>query len=175
MATATFTAYTGTTLSVYFVGTFQAVDYCQSISVMSDTNADYNDPGAAVVLLRDAATNFIMAYRNDVPLADGTVSFTGLGTLLAGARFDGTNYNIRLGSNTGAEASSTAFDVHRILLMSANTALPTGATNQEFCEGAVWFGDIGDAAMQDDSGECPHLLERDLDGAEPSGLSLRDR
>lgn len=154
LLTDAFTAYTGTTISCYVVGQINIgpgtpVDGGRFAGVTNGTNPDWQTADGAILLCTRITTFAFQGTRNSIDLGDSSPLTTGETTVFAaGVRFDGTNWNIRVGSNTLSEASSGSFNVSRICMGIHDGTNGNMSYLQANYEYGIWFSDIGDSAMQ---------------------------
>lgn len=140
-ATATFTAYTGTTLSCFARGlTGSNADYyARFVGLSKDAGVDYTPPSNAALILQSAGGGNWVTYRaSDL---GNTINTPATSDGLISAIADGTNLKLRDGTNTGTAASSASWDFNRILL-GYQTATSSGiGSGAKFAEVVLWTSD----------------------------------
>lgn len=144
------TAYTGTTLSSYYVGTFArdpGLFGTYGIGVANGSTALWSGNNGAILLYRFDKTVSAYQYRNTTGATlPNSRSIWEDERVVAVTRFTGATSVNDTGFATATLASTAAFNFNKIIVGGVNDSSHNMSINSKFSECAVWKTDIGATA-----------------------------
>lgn len=148
--TAVLTAYTGTALSSYYVGTFARDPGSfgsYGIGVANGSTAVWSGNNGAILLYRFDKTVAAYQYRNTVGATlPNSRSFFEDERVVSITRFTGTESVCDTGYAIATLASTAAFNFNKVIVGGVNDASHSMTVNSKFAECAVWKTNIGATA-----------------------------
>ena len=145
--TGAMTAYTGATLSGYYVGTFArnpGIFGTYGYGVANGSTALWSGNNGAILLYRFEQTVSAYQYRNTVGATlPNSRSFWEDERVVAVTRFTGSESVSDTGFATSTLASTANFNYNKILVGGVNDSSHNMSANSKFAECAVWKSDIG--------------------------------
>jgi hypothetical protein len=141
------TAYTGATLTGYFVGTLArnpGIFGSYGYGVANGSTALWSGNNGAILLYRFDQTVAAYQYRNTVaPTLPNSRSFWEDERIVAVTRFTGADSVSDTGFATATLASTANFNFNKILVGGVNDSSHSMSINSKFAECAVWKSDLG--------------------------------
>jgi hypothetical protein len=141
------TAYTGATISGYYVGTFArnpGIFGTYGYGVTNGSTALWSGNNGAILLYRFDQTVSAYQYRNTVGATlPNNRSFWEDERIVAVTRFTGAESVSDTGFATATLASTANFNFNKILVGGVNDSSHNMTVNSKFAECAVWKSDIG--------------------------------
>lgn len=137
-STATFTTYTGTTISCFARGLSGSEGYVRFVSLTKDSANDDSAASVSALLLMDNGTTNWRSYRSGFY---GSIATPGTSDGLISVIADGTNNIMRDGTNTSTVAISTAWNINTINLGNQRQGVSGIGSGSKCSELVLWTSD----------------------------------